>query len=73
MEKETIVRKDGIVYERKKRTLNQTKTITLRISQEKLNQFKVVAGLQDKKYQSLLKELIDNYIKENRNECKRDV
>lgn len=68
MEKETIVRKDGIIYERRKKSLNQTFTVTIRIQKEKVEKLKLIAESQGKKYQPLIKELIDKYLEEYENE-----
>lgn len=73
MEKEIITRKDGITYERKKRTLNQTFGMTLRVQKELVDKLKVIAESQGKKYQPLAKEILCKYIEENYDECQRNI
>lgn len=60
--KQTIVRKDGIVYERKRREPSKnTKRLCLRIDEETFNRLK-----EFDKPSKIIKELIKNYL-ENEN------
>jgi len=64
MSKITIQRKDGIMYE-KSQTYNTTHydfAITFRYKLEQINKLKSIADRQGIKYQTLIKNILDDYI-----------
>lgn len=73
MEKELITRKDGIVYERKKKNCNLDYRLNLKINKEKVDKLKEIANIKGKKYQPLIREIIDEYIKNVECELKEGI
>lgn len=69
MIKETITRKDGITYTRKKRSNNLKCMISFRYEKDKIEKLKEIAKNKDTDYSLIIRKLIDNYIKkEGKNE-----
>lgn len=63
MNKELITRKDGIVYERKKRELKYDSNLHLKYSKNNIEKLKRIAKKEGKKYQTMVKEILDDFIK----------
>lgn len=63
MTKETITRKDGITYTRKKRSNNLKCMISFRYEKDKIEKLKEIAKNKDTDYSLIIRKLIDNYIK----------
>ena len=64
MKTEIITRKDGIVYERKKKEQNFDFRVNLKCYSETIKSFKEIAQLEDKKYQQLIREVLEKYLEE---------
>jgi len=64
MEKVIINRNDGIVYERKKKEVNFDYNVTFRARKEQVTKLKDIAKEKGVEYSSIIRELIENYIKE---------
>lgn len=63
MEKETIIRKDGIVYERKKRTNKRMdKSMLIRFHSEEIEKIKEIAELKGIKTSTLVRTIIRQYL-----------
>lgn len=67
MEKERIVRKDGIEYYRKKRNQGFDCRLNVKYYRDKIERLKKIAEKQGKKYQPLVREILENYIKKMEN------
>lgn len=57
-----IKRKDGIVYERKRREKKLDTSFSVKISEEQFEEFKRVVKSEGKKYNAVIRELIDCYL-----------
>lgn len=64
MKTEVITRKDGIVYERKKKEQNFDFRVNLKCYSGTIKSLKEIAVLEDKKYQQLIREILEKYIEE---------
>ena len=64
MKTEVITRKDGIVYERKKKEQNFDFRVNLKCYSGMIKSLKEIAVLEDKKYQQLIREILEKYIEE---------
>lgn len=62
---ETIKRKDGIEYTRKKKKTNYDCNLNIRIEKEKLNTFKEIAVINGENYGKVIREMIYQYILNN--------
>lgn len=67
MNKQKIIRKDGIEYERKPKTKDYNCFINLRYSKEQVEKLKELANNLGVKYQALIKNVLDEYIKKEIN------
>lgn len=65
MEYETITRRDGITYQRKKRNNNFDCHLNIKFYKEKIEQLKKIAKKKETNYNQMLRDLIDEFIKEN--------
>ena len=63
MKTEMITRKDGIVYERKKKELKWDGNLHLRYSKNDIDKLKAIAKKEGKRYQIMVKEILDDFIK----------
>ena len=68
MKTEIITRKDGIVYERKKREQNFDYRVNIKCYKSLIDRLKQVAEKQNKKYQPLIREILEKYLEEYENE-----
>ena len=64
MKTEVITRKDGIIYERKKKEQNFDFRVNLKCYSGMIKSLKEIAVLEDKKYQQLIREILEKYIEE---------
>lgn len=64
MKTEVITRKDGIVYERKKKEQNFDFRVNLKCYSGMIKSLKEIAVLEDKKYQQLIREILEKYLEE---------
>lgn len=62
MNKELITRKDGIVYERKRKTKNLECMLNLRFTKKEIDKMKKIAKKEGKKYQTMVREIICDFI-----------
>ena len=62
-EYETIERKDGIVYKRKKRNNNFDCHLNIKYYKEKIETLKKIAEKKGIKYNQMLRTVIDDFIK----------
>lgn len=62
--KETITRKDGIVYERKRKEYVYGHRFMIRLTEESYQKFSEIAQKKNVKPAILIRNLIDEYIKE---------
>lgn len=60
-----IVRKDGIVYEKRPRVINNDVKICIRINKDLLNQFREKSKKVGIPYSKLLRKYMEDFIKEN--------
>ena len=64
--KNKITRKDGIEYERKSKTKNYDSVINIRVSHETIEELKQIANRYGTKYNTLIRELLEDYIERER-------
>lgn len=64
---ETITRKDGIVYTRKKRNKNFDCHLNIKFHNETKDRFKKIAESKGMKYNTLIREILEQYVEENSN------
>ena len=64
MRTEVITRKDGIVYERKKKDLNFDCRVNIKCYQSLVDRLKEVAEEKGMKYQPLVREILEKYLEE---------
>lgn len=64
--KNKITRKDGIEYERKSKTRNYDSVINIRVSHETIEKLKQIANRYGTKYNTLIRELLEDYIERER-------
>ena len=62
MKTELITRKDGIVYERKKKEQNYDCRLNIKFAKKDLERIKKVAQKEGKKYQTMIREIICDFI-----------
>lgn len=65
---ETITRKDGIVYVRKKNEIQQDKNLNIRINSELNTRLRDIANKLNIKYSDLVRDALESYLKEYENE-----
>ena len=61
-----ITRKDGIEYERKAKTRNYDSIINIRVSRETIEDLKQIANKYGIKYNTMVRELIEDYIEKEK-------
>lgn len=59
----TLVKRNGTEFYRKKREVLYEKRITLRYSSDKIEKLKQIANKNNTKYQTLIKDTLDDLIK----------
>ena len=69
MRTEVITRKDGIVYERKRKEFNLDYRMNIKLYKKTVDKLKEIAESQGKKYQPLIREIVEKYVEEYENEC----
>lgn len=57
-----IIRKDGIIYERKEKVRNYDKRIFIRISAETFDKLQKLADKKGKKCMTLCREILEEYV-----------
>lgn len=62
--KETITRKDGIIYTRKKNEIQQDKNLNIRINSELDNKLREIASKLNIRYSDLVRDALESYLKE---------
>ena len=67
MDKVKIERKDGIVYERKKREKKCDTYLNFRVSTELFNKYKELANERGIKRDALIKQILQDYIDKEEN------
>ena len=65
---ETITRKDGIVYVRKKNEIQQDKNLNIRINSELDARLRDIASKLNIRYSDLVRDALESYLKEYENE-----
>lgn len=63
MDDKTLVKRNGTEFYRKKREVVYEKRITLRYSTDKIEKLKEIAEKNNTKYQTLIKNTLDDLIK----------
>ena len=63
MDDKTLVKRNGTEFYRKKREVVYEKRITLRYSTDKIEKLKEIANKNNTKYQTLIKDTLDDLIK----------
>lgn len=63
MDDKTLVKRNGTEFYRKKREVVYEKRITLRYSTHKIEKLKEIANKNNTKYQTLIKNTLDDLIK----------
>ena len=63
MDDKTLVKRNGTEFYRKKREVVYEKRITLRYSTDKIEKLKQIASKNNTKYQTLIKNTLDDLIK----------
>lgn len=66
-----ITRKDGIAYERNKKECKYDGALNCRCKKETETTFKDIALKKEIKYGNILRELVENYIEQNKQFIKR--
>lgn len=62
MEKKVLIKRNGTEYYRKKREVKYNKTISFRYEEEKLDKYKQLSDKKGIKYQTLMKQVLNNYL-----------
>lgn len=62
METEIVTRKDGIVYERKRKPKNLECMLNIRFTKKEMDKIKEIAEKEGKKYQPMIREIICDFI-----------
>ena len=62
MKTEVITRKDGIVYERKKRELTYDCRLNIKFKRSEIEKLKEIAQKEGKRYQTMIREVIGEFI-----------
>ena len=65
---ETITRKDGITYTRKKNEIQQDKNLNIRINSELDARLRNIASKLNIRYSDLVRDSLESYLKEYENE-----
>ena len=63
--KQTIIRKDGVSYERKIKQSNYGKNITFRVNERQLDMLNELSNMQTRNITEIIRNAIENYYKEN--------
>ena len=63
MEDKMLIKRNGTEFYRKRKKVNFEKHITFRYSEEKVNKLKLIAENMNIKYQTLIKQVLDEYLK----------
>lgn len=61
--KKEIIRKDGIVYSRQPKEKNFSQMVAFRYDEEKFKKLKEIASEKGTRYASIIRELLDEYIR----------
>lgn len=62
-EKTLIINKNGLEYYRKKKQVKYNKTISFRYEDDKIEKLREIAEKNNTKYQTLIKDILDEYLK----------
>lgn len=62
MEKKVLIKRNGTEYYRKKREVKYNKTISFRYEEEKIDKYKQLSDKKGIKYQTLMKQVLNNYL-----------
>lgn len=62
MEEKVLIKRNGTEYYRKKREVKYNKTISFRYEEEKLDKYKQLSDKKGIKYQTLMKQVLNNYL-----------
>ena len=62
MEEKVLIKRNGKEYYRKKREVKYNKTISFRYEEEKLDKYKQLSEKKGIKYQTLMKQVLNNYL-----------
>ena len=63
---ETITRKDGITYTRKRKELNLDYRLNIKVHKETIEKYKKMASFRGIKYQTIIRKVLEDYAeKEN--------
>lgn len=62
MEEKVLIKRNGTEYYRKKREIKYNKTISFRYEEEKLDKYKQLSDKKGIKYQTLMKQVLNNYL-----------
>lgn len=62
-EKTLVKRNDGTEFYRKKREVKFEKSVSFRYSTDKIEKLKEIAEKNNTKYQTLIKDILDEYLK----------
>ena len=62
MEEKVLIKRNGTEYYRKKREVKYNKTISFRYEEEKLDKYKQLSEEKGIKYQTLMKQVLNNYL-----------
>lgn len=62
MEEKLLIKRNGKEYYRKKREVKYNKTISFRYEEEKLDKYKQLSDKKGIKYQTLMKQVLNNYL-----------
>lgn len=61
-EKTLIINKNGLEYYRKKKQVKYNKTVSFRYEDDKIEKYKQIAYEKGIKYQTLMKQILDDYL-----------
>ena len=62
MEEKVLIKRNGTEYYRKKREVKYNKTISFRYEEEKLDKYKQLSDKKGIKYQTVMKQVLNNYL-----------
>ena len=62
MTTEIITRKDGITYTRKRKEQNYDCNLNLRLYKDTIDKLKDIASFRGKKYQNMVREILEEYV-----------
>ena len=63
MEEKVLIKRNGTEYYRKKREVKFEKSVSFRYSTDKIEKLKRIAEENNTKYQTLIKDILDEYLK----------